>query len=147
MSVLMVLFTAQYLIFNDGGNWFVTLLLICLTLTPLLAGVYMTLRQSEISYVPDASEALEKKMAGFFLKKTGSSESGSGVGKISKHQDSGGSSGHSSGSGGTPGEMGVHMADSRGSVVFNNHNPMHNEWRVAAVEAGATDDPVPTTVI
>jgi hypothetical protein len=149
MVVLLVLFTAQYLIFSDGGNWFVTLLLICFTLTPLVAGVYMTLRQSEMSYVPDASEALEKKMAGFFLKKMGASGSGSGFGSKHRDRDSGGSSGHSSGgSGGTPGEMGVQMTDSRGSVVFNNHNPMHNEWRVAAVEeAGATDDPVPTTVI
>jgi hypothetical protein len=62
MVVLLVLFTAQYLIFSDGGNWFVTSLLVGLALTPLVAGVYMTLRVSEISYVPDASAALEKEI-------------------------------------------------------------------------------------
>jgi hypothetical protein len=54
MVVLMVLFTAQYLIFSDGGDWYSTLILIAMVFTPLVAGICMILRVSEKSYVPDS---------------------------------------------------------------------------------------------
>jgi len=88
MAVLMVLFTAQYLLFNGGGNWLVTLLLITLTLTPLLAGVYMTLRVSELSYVPDASAELEKQITNLLEAKVG--RSGSDVARDGRSGSGGG---------------------------------------------------------
>ena len=74
MVVLMVLFTAQLLIFREqaglGTSLFITLLLIVMALTPLVAGVYMTLRVSETSYVPESSAELEKALSNLLTKST-----------------------------------------------------------------------------
>jgi len=56
--ILMVLFTASYMHLNDGGGTFLAVMLILLTISPLVAGVYLVFQLPAEAFARDCDEAL-----------------------------------------------------------------------------------------
>jgi hypothetical protein len=56
--ILMVLFTASYMHLNDGGGNFLAVMLILLTISPLVAGVYLVFQLPAEAFARDCDEAL-----------------------------------------------------------------------------------------
>jgi hypothetical protein len=87
LVVLTVLFAAMFLLLNGGGGTFFALALVCLTLTPLVAGVVLTLRLPQEAIVRSADDVISDAAAAAVMAKLSSGKLGkiaASLGKVSK---------------------------------------------------------------
>jgi hypothetical protein len=136
LVVLTVLFAAMYLLQSGGGNTFFAVVLVCLTLAPLGAGVVLTLRLPQDAIVRvEAGDALSKDISNALKETLSSGKLGASLGKMSRlvaRKRRGGRSGEGVASTDSP--WSEHK-DGEGRTYFLNSKTGESSWVLPTVTA------------
>ena len=116
LVVLLVLFAAMFLLLNDDGGTFVAVMLVCLAIAPLMAGIVLTLRLPEDAIAREAGDALSKDLSDAVAKTLSAPKLPSMLGSFRKKNKGGGASTAKP----VTGEAGG----------FSQENPMHRGSRI-----------------
>ena len=139
LVVLTVLFAAMFLLLNGGGGTFFALALVCLTLTPLVAGVVLTLRLPQEAIVRSADDVISDAAAAAVMAKLSSGKLGkiaASLGKLVSRKKRGQQPGQPAGSADSPWDE---HKDQEGRTYFLNAQTGVSSWERPTVSASANE--------